>query len=414
MNVSTDRRNRAWRWAARGLFLMEALTLALVLPRMPDLKDALRLSPSGLGFALLGMPCGALVGFLFAPATVRRAGLRATSCATVAFLAVAFVLPTLARSGGELFLAFAVVGLGVTHAEIALNGQAAAYERATGHGMMASCHGFWSIGSICGVLTGGFVARLGVAPEVQTVATAIVLIAGTGLAAAALPAVQRPATRPMVRGAAPVAVLVPVCLMPIGVIAIEGVFMDWSAVFMRSVLLADPFEAALAFAVFTAAMTVVRLAGDRLVARFGPNLVIAPSAVAAGAGILLFGTADDLVSALLGAAVAGAGAANVYPIALSVAAKMPGEPERNIAVVSFSSFLLLLGILPAFGLAVEHLGYRAAFAVVAALAVPTFVLGLQGARQSKRARPIGDAREANRWRCVGQNSTWSRSRPWKW
>lgn len=67
-------RQIAWLRALRALFAIEAASLALILPRIPDIRDALALTPSALGFALLGLPLGSLVGFLVAPRVVQRIG----------------------------------------------------------------------------------------------------------------------------------------------------------------------------------------------------------------------------------------------------------------------------------------------------------------------------------------------------
>jgi MFS family permease len=179
------------------------------------------------------------------------------------------------------------------------------------------------------------------------------------------------------RRVVPSAALVPVCLMPVGVMAIEGVVMDWSAIFLTDTLAADPFPASLGYLVFSVAMAGARLTGDRVTARIGPTAHSVASGGVAAAGTLVFATAPTLPVAFLGAFVAGLGAASIYPIALSIAARRTGAIEDNLAAVAFTSFLLLLGLPALFGLLVELTGQRGAFAAVAGLAAPSMWLALR-------------------------------------
>jgi hypothetical protein len=87
-------------------------------------------------------------------------------------------------------------------------------------------------------------------------------------------------------------------------------------------------------------VTLGRLAGDRLVARFGPVRVFRAGAVTAGVG---FGGAllvDVPLAGLVGLGLLGVGIANALPLAISAGGNTPGEaPATAAARVSTLAYL---------------------------------------------------------------------------
>jgi MFS family permease len=232
---------------------------------------------------------------------------------------------------------------------------------------MSQCHGFWSVGTVVGAALGGLFAQAAISPAWQ-----FVLLnphfAGAALAAAwMLPAdpTRQPTGRAPRFFTLPGRALFVLCLMPVGVMALEGAMMDWSAVFVREVLLGEPFEAAVAYVVFAAMMAVTRLAGDRLAERFGPARVVLVSSLSAALGAALFAAAPNLAVAIIGSALAGFGVATVYPLSVSAAAAAPGKSaEANVAAVSFIAFSIFLVGPPVIGGLAELFGLRTALALL--------------------------------------------------
>lgn len=366
-------RQIVWLQALRALFAIEAASLALILPRIPDIRDALALTPSALGLALLGLPLGSLVGFLVAPRVVQRIGSARGAWLSVAAATLAFVPVALAGTLPLLLAALFLAGLAIAHTEIALNAQASHVERQSRRRVMSGCHGFWSLGSIGGVLTGGLCAQAGLPVALQAGLTAVLLVPLTVWLGSSLLDGPRPRP-PRLSVILPSKALLPLCLLPVGVMAIEGIYMDWSALFLTDALRVEPFAASLGYLGFSIAMAVGRLVGDRVTVRLGPLRHAVASACLAGVGTAVFATAGGLAWAVTGASLAGLGAASLYPIALSLAGERNGPTEENIAAVSFTAFLLLLAAPVGFGLAVDALDWRGAFLAAAGLALPTLAL----------------------------------------
>jgi hypothetical protein len=120
----------------------------------------------------------------------------------------------------------------------------------------------------------------------------------------------------------------------------EGAGLNWSAVYVSGPLGGSESLGAVGLGVFLGAVTLGRLAGDRLVSRFGAVPVFRTGALVAGAGFgaaLLLGTQ---IAGLVGLGLLGAGIANALPLAIAAGGNAPGEtPATAAARVSTLGYL---------------------------------------------------------------------------
>ncbi len=354
-------------WAIRIVFMTEAMVLGAWLPRIPDIKNALQMDAGLLGLVLVGLPAGTLAGFVIAAQFAERAGLRRACMISGPVFALSFIGPGLAPSPAWLFAALFVCGFFVALIEVSMNTKAGQMEKQFGRRLMSQCHGFWSIGTVIGAAIGGAFAQAGIPAGTQFLITMPVFALAAFGAAVWMPS-DGPRDEAGQRSSffvLPEKALIVLCLMPIGIMALEGAMMDWSAVFVREVLVGEPAEAAAAYAVFATAMAITRLAGDHLAERFGAVRVVFVSSISAAIGAALFAFAPDMPLALLGSALAGFGVATVYPLAVSAAAAAPGKSqEANVAAVSFIAFSIFLAGPPLIGGLAELFGLRIALAIL--------------------------------------------------
>src|SRR5690606_12522327 len=96
---------------------------------------------------------------------------------------------------------------------------------------------------------------------------------------------------PRIRIALPTLSLLPLCAFAFGMLLVEAAALDWSSVFMRSVMAATPFGATVGFSAFTVAMAVGRFAGDWAAGRFGPVAVARACGIVGLAGLVALVTA---------------------------------------------------------------------------------------------------------------------------
>ncbi len=381
--TATALRPRWWRLEGVApvfaMFFLEAFVLGNWIPRIPDVKTAFDFSASQLGLSLFVLASGTMVAFLAGGKMLKRFGLR-NSCAVTlpVWTLVVFAVP-LMLDGTTLAILLLFGGLSIGLLEIAMNTAADRLEKTTGRRLMSKAHGFWSLGSLFGALIGGAIGGAGLG-LIEHFALVLIPTAIAG----GLFALRIPKADPKIRRGEqkkkeatfklPPRGLILLCLMPIGIMVVEGVFIDWSALFVREVLTAGALASGLIYAAFSTVMAVTRLGGDWLLETFGPLPVARVSAIAATFGIALFAMSPNTIVAFIAAAFAGLGTAIFYPLTMSAAASRPGESEDNVSAMSlfaFSSFMLAP---PLLGAIVDGFGLRIALLLVAPLAASSLFL----------------------------------------
>ncbi len=123
----------------------------------------------------------------------------------------------------------------------------------------------------------------------------------------------------------------------------EGSADGWSAVYLRDSVHTTAGFAALGFAAFSVMMALGRLAGDRLVLRFGPVTVVRAGSLLAAAGLTAALGLASPAGALAGFACFGAGLSCTFPQFLSAAGNAdPRHPAAGIARVAGLGYVGML------------------------------------------------------------------------
>ncbi len=376
--------SQKYTFAIFGVFFTESAVLGNWIPRIPDIKENLGLSVGELGFSLFAMPLGTLLGLFIAAKIIEHiGGLRRACQVFVPLWALSFILPAFASTQWEFVLFLFISGGTVGLVEVAMNTEADRIEQLYNKKIMSRCHGFWSLGSMVGALTGGLLAQAGVAVSTHF-AIVFVLLAILGFVVASrLPKPEKlvveepePVSAPIIR--LPSKAIVLLCILPIGSMVVEGAFIDWSGVFMRTILDASPLIIGITYSFFAIVMAAVRLSGDHIRERFSEQLIVQVSGIAAFAGIVLFALAPNIIVAFIAAALSGMGVAVVYPLAITAAARRPGRSSAdNVASITMISFSAFLFAPPIIGLLSELFGLRIALLLLSPLAISSFFLSAQ-------------------------------------
>jgi len=367
-----------------AVFFVQSFVLGTWLPRIADVKISLQLTEGTLGLVLLALPVGTFAALSIASPVVKRVQPAPALLVALSIWSCIFLLPAAATNALQLAAALGCCGLVVGFLEVASNLEADNIEQRISRRIMSRCHGFWSLGAMSGALLGGpGFASHGVSVARQFLllwpfATLLSVLAAYTLWKVSKP-VQRVATSAdpsskQKRAGVSLPVLL-LCVVPAGIMAVEGSFMDWSAVFMREQLNASAGAAGYTFAVFAGVMAVVRLAGDRLAERFGDVTVVRVSGAAAAVGMLLFSTANSTLVALVGAGLSGAGVAIVFPLAMTAVARLDDQHrEDNVAYLSIAAFTVLMITPPFVGWIAEFTNLRIALQCLIPGAVLTAVM----------------------------------------
>ncbi|WP_265520591.1 MFS transporter [Oerskovia flava] len=402
------------RWALLGIFLLSGITMSSWLVRIPSVRDALDMSPADLGVVLLAGAVGALVTVAAAGPIVNRFGGRIAFVVSAALFGAAFTLlglgPTLGSVellAGGIFLTGVAFALG----NVPMNVESAGIERRIGRTILPQFHAAFSVGAVAGSLVGAACAYADVPVLVQFLVTGAV---ATAWRLVSIPAIvhdtaRRPASsagdRPAVHGEVADAVVdvesAGVRLAPrrtrlgaalgawreprtllIGLVILSAALSEGSANDWLSLAVVDGFDqteavGAIVFGTFVGAMTVMRLAGARLIDRFGRVTVLRASGITSIAGLLLFGFAPTLLLAGVGVVAWGFGAALAVPIGIAAASDDPLRAASRVSVVSAFSSMASLAAPPLLGLAAEAIGARHALVLIVGAMVLSVLLARQ-------------------------------------
>jgi fucose permease len=378
---------RRARIAVVGMFVVNGATYNSVVPRFPTLRDELGLSNAALGTAIAAFPAAALLfGVLAGPLIARIGSGRAGAGVG---LAGAVLLPTVALAPSWIALAAALFVLGLTDAwaDAAMNAHGLRVQTGYGRSIVNGLHAVWSMAAVGAGLLGAVAAGLGVPLLLHLGAVAVVLAVVSVLAWRwSLPGPEPEAElaeggdaderagplRAVVIAAGPLLALAALLVASGG---IEDSAASWGAIYVRDDLGGGPFLAGLPFVAFQTAMTVGRLAGDRVVDRFGPVVVArggaALAAVAMGSALLV----AHPVAAVVGYALTGLGVSTLFPLGFAAAGRVPGvRPGDGIAVVGWLARLGFLCFPPIIGAVADHVSVGAGLALVPLAAVVAVAL----------------------------------------
>jgi len=385
------------------------------LARLPSVRDALGLGPADLGVVLLAGAVGALVTVTVAGPFVTRFGGRIAFAVSAGLFGVAFLLLGLGPATGSVGLLAAgifVNGMAFSLGNVPMNVESAGVERRVGRTILPQFHAAFSVGAVVGSLVGAVCAHAQVPVVVQFGVTGAVAVVwrlaaipatvhdtlptrraeqqgpgAAGTVAALGDAVVdvetaglrgRLARRGARLGAALSAWREPRTLL-IGLVILsaalsEGSANDWLALAVVDGFAQTEAVGAVVFGAFVAAMTVMRLAGTRLIDRFGRVAVLRASGVASIAGLLLFGFAPTLALAGAGVVLWGFGAALAVPVGIAAASDEPLRAASRVSVVSAFSSMAALAAPPLLGLAAEAMGARHALVLIVAAMVLSVLL----------------------------------------
>jgi HAD superfamily hydrolase (TIGR01509 family) len=332
---------REARRAVAAVFVLNGVMFGSWAVRIPAVRDRVHLSDGDQGIALACLAIGAVLAMPVAGAMAARVGSRRATRASLAVACATTAIVALPSSFPLLCLTAFLLGAGMGALDVTMNAHGVAVERRYGRPILAGFHAGFSAGGLVGGAVGALAAAAGVDVRVQ-LALVAALAAAVGLTWS-----RRflPGGEDTLPHDAPVLVRPPRRLWALGSLAfacllIEGAAADWSAVYLRDSLGSTAAVAALGFTVFSVAMTISRLTGDRLVGRFGPLRLVRAGGLIGAAGFAAALIAGVPVAGIAGFACLGIGMASVVPIVFRAAGSAPGiSPGVALAAVSSMGYL---------------------------------------------------------------------------
>ncbi|MCK2023313.1 MFS transporter [Microbacterium sp. kSW2-24] len=361
-----------WRAAIFAIFMASGLSIATWASRVPSIKADLDLDNAQVGLILLGMGIASIIGISTSPAVMARTGARVGMLATMLMFSAGIALvgfgSTVFGSVPLVLAGMVLFGFGNGCLDVMMNVEATAIEQQMGKTVLPVFHAFFSFGTVIGAGIGALAAwlQLTVATHAGIMGILLALVAvatflQVPVRKAALdpePA-EKPAWRERLHTSLeawrePRTYLLGVVML--GMAFAEGGANDWIALGTEQGHGFTTGTGAIALAVFSVGMTVVRLFGGPLVDRFGRVAVLRVLAVSAASGVLLFILAPNLPLVLVGAALWGIGASLGFPIGMSAAADDPAKAAARVSAAATIGYVAFLGGPPVLGFISEHIG----------------------------------------------------------
>ena len=349
--------------AARVAFFLPGFVISTWAPMIPMVKARLNLEADVLGILLLCIGISAFIFMPLAGALVQRFGCKKVVITCATLMALISVLLSFLPNIWSYAIALAFFGAVMGATDVSMNTNAVIVEKLAGRRLLSGMHAFWSIG--CFASAGLFSVLASSGLNVTLIATlhcaivlALLAVFGRHLLDYKSPGGEKAFAIP--RG----------IVIVLGILAcisflVEGAVMDWSGVLLTEVKNMDIALAGTGYAIFSVAMLIMRLLGDKTVQK----AVIGGSIVTA-AGFTLVVVLDNLYLNAFAFILIGLGCANIVPVFYSLL-KYQKDMPISAAVTSVTS-LGYTGVIlgPALlGFVAHGINISAVFELVALLLV---------------------------------------------
>ncbi|MFJ9434610.1 MFS transporter [Streptomyces sp. NPDC101490] len=334
-NVTSTERLRRARFAVAAVFCVHGAVTGSFATRIPWIQEHAGVSAGQLGLALAFPALGASVAMPLAGSVSHRFGARPALRGLLALWTLALILPSLSPNIWGLCGALFVYGATAGMSDVAMNALGVETENRLGRSIMSSLHGMWSVGALIGSAAGTVAAHLGGDARIHHLIAALVLTAlGLLFCQGVLDVRSTPEEEAPPRFSLP-----PKSALVIGAVGFcavfaEGASLDWSAVYLRDELGGSAGLAAASTTAFALMMAVARLAGDRVVDRFGAVRTVRVGGAAATLGGVMVVVAPHAAVAMAGFGLIGLGVAVVVPLAFAAAGRSGPNPSQAIAGVA--------------------------------------------------------------------------------
>ena len=354
------------RVALGALFFFMGICFASWAARIPDIQAKFQLSEGELGTLLLCLPIGSMLGLPIAGWSVHRFGSR--SVILICSFAYAFTLPLIGLAPSLWTIAPVLMGFGVLGniMNISLNTQALGLENQFGKSILASFHGIWSMAGFTGAGVGAGMIFLNFSPAAHYVVvallSAVLILLSQKFVINDKPA---PGEESGLVLRKPDALLLRIGLISFLGMMAEGCMFDWSGVYFKKIVEAEPQYVSLGYVCFMGAMASGRFVTDKASNRFGKVPVLQVSGLLIFLGLLLSVVFPNLFTAAIGFLMVGAGVASIVPVSYGIAGRSKlYSPSVALALVSTISFFGFLVGPPLIGFVAELFDLKVSFALI--------------------------------------------------
>jgi len=359
---------KVYRLAVGAIFFLQGLCFASWASRIPTIQQNLGLSDSELGAVLLSLPVGLMLSLPLSGWLITRIGSRKVVIFNVLLYSLILVCLGLAENTYQLIAGLFVFGLAGNMVNISINTQAVGVEALYKKSIMASFHGLWSLAGFVGAAVGTIMIGNGIIPFHHFLVMLVFSWLGVALSASYLIKEDSKGNENQ-----PIFVKPDKSLINLGIIAFcsmicEGAMFDWSGVYFKKVVQAEPAWVGAGYTAFMCTMALSRFFADWFTSRFGLKTILQLSGILTASGLIIAVILPQLSTAIIGFFLVGAGVSSVVPLVYGAAGKSKVlSPGVALAAVSTIGFLGFLVGPPLIGLMAGATSLRGSFSIIAVM-----------------------------------------------
>ncbi|MFD4695810.1 MFS transporter [Streptomyces sp. NPDC058463] len=373
----TDARLRHGRASLALSFLVQGVTFALLVTRIPAIQDRYGISDGLLPAFLAAVPILAGIASVATEKVVARVrpGIVLRWAQPVVLLALLGV-----GAGTELWqvaLALGAFGLAVGALDASMNMMGVSLQRAYGRSIMLGFHAAYSLGGIAGASMAWAGAHWDLSLLVSYLPAVVVLLPAALLGSRWYAEGRTPedaAAEPVKGGSVPFKLLMPLCLVMAFAYIGDSTVSNWSAKYLQDVLGSSEQMATLPYNVYMVTTLLGRAVGDLGVRRFGAVAVVRFGSVLAAGGFGVVAVAPGAWWGMLGFTMLGLGLCVIVPQTFAAAGRMfPGASDVAVARLNVFNYVGFLVGSPLVGALGDAWSYRGAMLVPMVLVLATLV-----------------------------------------
>ncbi|MFJ3706600.1 MULTISPECIES: MFS transporter [unclassified Streptomyces] len=374
----TDARLRYGRASLALSFLVQGVTFALLVTRIPAIQDRYGISDGLLPVFLAAVPVLAGVASVLTEKVVARV----RPGAVLRWAQPVVMLALLGVGAGtevwQVALALGVFGLAVGALDASMNMMGVSLQRAYGRSIMLGFHAAYSLGGIAGASMAWAGAHWDLSLLVSYLPAVLVLLPAALIGSRwyAEGKVAGDASAPGRAEGAPVPfrLLLPLCLVMAFAYIGDSTVSNWSAKYLQDVLGGSEQLATVPYNVYMVTTLLGRAVGDLGVRRFGAVAVVRGGSVLAAVGFGVVAVAPGAWWGMLGFTLLGLGLCVIVPQTFAAAGRMfPGASDVAVARLNVFNYVGFLVGSPLVGALGDAWSYRGAMLVPMVLVLATLV-----------------------------------------
>ncbi|WP_341282246.1 MFS transporter [Paenibacillus sp. FSL H8-0537] len=359
------------------LFALPGLSFASWISLTPAIRDLLHVSTAEMGIIMFAAAAGSIIGLLAAGSVVARKGARLVIVGSSLMIVIGLVAIGIGSAMTMMSVVIGgliVFGCGFGAAEVALNVEGSAIEKALNRTLLPSFHGFFSVGTLIGAAIGAGAMAIQIPIMAHFSILALLITVTLFYCYRYLP---KDTGKELVDGAAQRSSAVKqqlevwkekrtmlIGFMVLGMAFAEGAANDWLPLIMVDGYGVSSLAGSFVYGLFVAAMTLGRFTGGWVMDRYGRVWVLSGCAIAAILGLLLVIWGQHYFVASVGVVLWGLGASLGFPVGLSAAGDEPQGAAARVGAVATTGYIAALVGPPLLGFLGEHFGLLRALIVV--------------------------------------------------